>query len=145
MSRLMLCAALLSLLSGCPSCEAVDDPPAQTPAGALSVVVSGETATLIVSGVAGSLRAVQVDVVVAGGQASAVDGLGHDLVEAGLAAENGGPKSSFTVVVADTRRLPVNNGGVARLTIDDGATVTLSNAFAIDAAGAKRALTTDSN
>lgn len=145
MRAMLLCAALLSLLSGCTSCETVD-PPVETPAaGALSLVVNGATATLNLSGVAGSLRSLQVDVAVAGGQASAVDGLGHDLVEAGLAAENGGPKSSFTVVVADTRRLPVNNGGVARLTIDDGATIILSNAFAIDAAGNKRALTTDSN
>jgi len=145
MSRLMLCAALLSLLSGCTSCETIDPPDQPAAAGALTVVVAGGTATLNLSGVAGSLRSLQVDVVVAAGQASAIDGLGHDLVEAGLGAENGGPKSSFTVVVADTRRLPVNNGGVARLTIDDGATVTLSNAIAVDAAGNKRVLTTGTN
>lgn len=145
MNRLVLCAAslTLALVSGCTSCDPVD-PPVQTPAvGALTVVSADGAATLNLSGVAGSLRSLQVDVAVSGGQASAVDGLGHDLVEAGLAAENGGPKSSFTVVVADTRLLPVNNGNVARLTVDTGATVSLSNAIAIDAAGVQRALTTE--
>lgn len=119
-------------------------PPVVTEVGALNVVVDGSTATITLSGVSGSLRSLQTAVSVAGGTASAVDGFSHDLVEAGLETGDGA-KSSFTVVVADTRRLPVNNGPVARLTISDGATVTLSNAVAVDAAGTKRTLRTGTN
>jgi hypothetical protein len=88
----------------------------------------------------------QVDVVISGGRASAATGTGPwDVVEAGLAPSaanpDGGPRDRFTLVVADTRRLPVNDGGLARLVIDDGANVTLSNAFAVDATGVRRPLT----
>ena len=88
---------------------------------------------------AGSLRSVQVDVAVAGGTAQAITGVGHDLVEAGLGE---GQKSAFTVVVADTRRLPVNNGALARLTVDGGASLTLSNAVVVDSSGARHTLST---
>jgi hypothetical protein len=136
----LVVAALL--LQSCTSCEQIDPEPDTPAIGRIDASVDGTTATLTVSGVAGSLRSVQVDVAVAGGTAQSVASVGHDLVEAGLGADQGGPKSSFTVVVADTRRLPVNNGAVARLTVDAGASLTLSNAIVVDSSGARHTLST---
>lgn len=140
--------ALLASLSfgGC-ECTPPVDPPVVVPAvGTISVVVDGATATLSVSGLQRSLRSVQVDVDVAGGRATAIDPrAGHDLVEGGLLPADGGPRERFTAVIADTRRLPINNGAIARITIDAGATVTLKNALAIDEVGDRRTLTVGSN
>jgi hypothetical protein len=135
MRLLALTTALLACLHGC-SCDPPPDPPPSARPGSVSVVVDGGTATVSVAGLPRALRAFQVDVDVSGGQASAVTASGgHDLVEAGLAPEDGGAKNLFTLVVADTRRLPINNGAVARLTVDSGAEVTLRNPSAIDEQG----------
>ncbi len=130
-------ALIMTALSGCSCDPPPDDPPAPQP-GTISVNVNGDTATISISDLPRALRALQVDVAVSGGQASAVSAPGgHDLVEAGLDAEDGGAKAQFTVVVADTRRLPINNGAVARLSVDSGAQVTLRNPVAIDENGAQ--------
>jgi hypothetical protein len=142
MNRVVGLVVAALLLQSCASCEQIDPEPDTPAVGRIDASVDGTTATLTVSGVAGSLRSVQVDVAVAGGTAQSVAGVGHDLVEAGLGADQGGPKSSFTVVVADTRRLPVNNGAVARLTVDAGASLTLSNAVVVDSTGARHTLST---
>lgn len=142
MNRVVGLVIAALLLPSCASCEQTDPTPDVQAIGRIDASVDGSTATLTVSGVAGSLRSLQVDVAVTGGTAQAVDGVGHDLVEAGLGAQQGGPKSNFTVVVADTRRLPVNNGAVARLTVDAGASLTLSNAVVVDSSGARHTLST---
>lgn len=142
MNRVVGLVVAALLLQSCTSCEQTDPEPDAPAIGRIDASVDGTTATLTVSGVAGSLRSVQVDVAVAGGTAQSIAGVGHDLVEAGLGAEQGGPKSSLTVVVADTRRLPVNNGAVARLTVDAGASLTLSNAVVVDSSGARHTLST---
>jgi hypothetical protein len=141
---LLLLLAALSTTTGC-SC---DPPPPDVPlraAGSVDVDVSGTTATLTVSSLDAPLRTLQVDVAVDGGKASSATGIGPwNVVQAGLAAspENpaGGPKERFTLVVADTRRLPIGDGALARIVVDDGAKVTLSNAVAVDANGTKRLL-----
>ena len=140
--------ALLAALGfgGC-DCGAPVDPPDVVPAvGTINVAVDGATATLSVSGLQRSLRSLQVDVDVKGGRASAIAAAaGHNLIEGGLLPADGGPRDRFTAVVADTRRLPINNGAVARITVDAGATVGLKAAVAIDDTGARRILTVGSN
>ncbi len=118
-------------------------PPAVTAAGSVRVDAGADTGavSVVLVGLDQPLRAFQVDVDVAGGNALAALGVGPDIVEAGLAPEDGGPKNRFTLVVSDTRRLPLNNGVVGRLAIDNGATVTLTKAFGIDQQGQKRPLT----
>lgn len=141
MKSLFAGLALLSL-SSCVSCDPPPDPPpVETPVGSVRLDTATGSATLVLVGLEQPLTAFQVDVVVDGGSASAFLAIAdHDIVEAGLAAEDGGPKSRFTAVVSDTRRLPLNSGNLARLTLDEGATVTLSNALGIDQQGKKRAL-----
>ena len=142
MRVLTLTALLLAAAFGACTCGQPEPEPGPGPAGRVSVDVDGATATISVAGLARSLRSFQVDVEVSGGRASAFTAVGaHDLLEAGLA---GGGKDAFTAVVADTRRLPINNGAVARLTIDDGASVTLRNAVAVDDTGARQTLTVES-
>ncbi|MBM4283393.1 MAG: hypothetical protein FJ137_22500 [Deltaproteobacteria bacterium] len=145
----VLLLVLAGAVSSAPACSC-DPPPPDRPArdavGDLRVVVDGATAELSLSGLLAPLRALQVDIAVEGGRASAVTAVGPwNVVEAGLqaSAENpgGGPKDRFTLVLADTRRLPVADGAVARLVIDANATVSLTQAFAVDAEGKKRPLT----
>ena len=140
--------ALTAAMTGCSlTCGAPPpEPPTDDVVGTIRVVVEGSSATLSVAGLEAPLRAVQVDVAVSNGKASSATGAGPwDVVEAGLGASStnpdGGPKDHFTLVVGDTRRLPVNDGPLARLAVDDGAAVTLSNAFAVDANGKKRTIT----
>lgn len=124
-------------VAGC-TCGQPEPEPQPESAGRLAVVVDGTTATISVSGLQRSLRSFQADVEVTGGQASAIAAVGaHDLVEAGL---GDGAKAAFTAVVADTRRLPINNGAVLRLTIDNGARVSLRNGIAVDDTGSRRTL-----
>ncbi len=123
------------------SCSDVDAEPQEGAAGRLAVTSEGATATVTVAGLSRGVRAVQIDVEVSGGQASALaPARAWDLVEAGLAD---GPRSSFTVVIADTRRLPIDNGALAQLTITDGARVALRNAVAVDDSGARQTLSVE--
>lgn len=82
-----------------------------------------------------SLRTLQVDVSLTGTAATAVEPAGpvsHDLLEAGLSS----PRASFTLVVADTRRVPLTDGAVARLVTGAApGQVTLAAAQAVDADG----------
>lgn len=139
---LVALAASLSL-GGC-SCDGDPDPdpPSSTPVGTLRVVHSDDantsTATLVVTGLRQPLRMFQVDVTVDGGSASAIAPvLTHDLVEAGL---TDGARASFTAVVADTSRTPINNGNIATITLDAGARATLKSAVAVDSNGARQTL-----
>jgi hypothetical protein len=88
------------------------------------------------------LRTLQVDVVLSGGDATDVVPAGpvaFNLLEAAL---DDGPRGDLTLVVADTRRLPLPNGPVARLVTGPGVTATLSNALAVDDDGGRRTLAT---
>lgn len=142
MRVLSLTALLIATAFAACTCGQPEPEPTPEAIGRVAVVVDGTTATISVAGLPRSLRSFQVDVTVGGGRASAISAVGaHDLLEAGL---TDGPKDAFTAVVADSRRLPINNGAVARLTIDDGATVTLRNVVAVDDAGARQTLTVES-
>lgn len=88
------------------------------------------------------LRTLQVDVALSGGEASDVVAAGpvaFNLLEAAL---DEGPRSELTLVVADTRRLLLPNGPVARLVTGADVTATLSNALAVDDDGERRTLAT---
>lgn len=140
MKALFLVTSLLLSVAGCTGCEppVVDEPP-PGPIGSLRLEAENGSATLVLVGLEQPLRALQVDVDVAGGVATAFLPLAdHDIVEAGL---GDGPAARFTAVVGDTRKLPLNSGPLARLTVDEGATVTLTAAFGVDQSGKKRALT----
>jgi hypothetical protein len=132
-------------LSACPR-DPPPPPPVTDAVGSIRVDVAGALATVSLAGLQAPLRALEVDVQVSGGRATAARAAGaHDLVEAGLVASaanpGGGPRDRFTLVVADTRRLPLNDGACAQLTLDDGATVALRSAVAVDVNGRKRPLT----
>jgi hypothetical protein len=136
----------LATQAGCACDPPPETPPVADAVGAVRVDVAGATATVVLAGLEAPLRALEVDVAVTGGEASAARAVGrHDLLEAGLVASAahpaGGPRARFTLVVGDTRRLPLNDGPCARLTIDDGASVSLLAAAAVDANGRKRPLT----
>ncbi|MDP2345359.1 MAG: hypothetical protein Q8O67_30725 [Deltaproteobacteria bacterium] len=131
-----------ALGSSCSCDPPIEDPPAVQPVGSVRVDVDGAGATLVLVGLEQPLRAFEVDVSVQGGRASALVAIAdHDVVEAGLRPEDGGPKDRFTVVVGDTRRVPIVNGALAVLSLDGGATVVLSGAAGIDQSGKKRSLT----
>jgi hypothetical protein len=147
MRVLLLVLAGAALSAPACSCDPPPpDPPPDDSVGTIRVVVDGATAELSLAGLVAPLRALQVDVAVDGGRASDASAVGPwNVVEAGLQASadnpGGGPKDRLTLVLADTRRLPVTDGPVARLVIDAGATVSLAQAFAVDAEGKKRPLT----
>lgn len=87
------------------------------------------------------LRTLQVDVRLDGAEATDVVPAGpvaFNVLEAALDA----PRAQLTLVVADTRRLPLGEGPVARLVTTGDASVTLSNALAIDDDGERRTLAT---
>ena len=141
----LLALLALPLTVGACSCEGVpDDPPVEVdPVGTLRVVHNGTTATLVVTGLRAPLRMFQADVAVSGGNASAIAPvLDHDLLEGGFAD---GPRAAFTAVVADSRRLPINNGNIATITVDDGARLSLSKAIAVDANGVRQTLATEAS
>jgi hypothetical protein len=141
LSLLPLCALLVTTMFASCTCGGPEPEPQPDAIGRIGVSVDGPTATVTLSGLSRSLRSVQVDVDVADGQASAIAGVGAwDLVEAGLGS---GPKAAFTAVVADTRRLPINNGELFRVTIDVGARIRLRNAIAIDDVGTRQVLTVE--
>lgn len=141
LSLLTLSALLATtMFAGC-TCGGPEPEPQPDAIGRLVASVDGQTATVRLAGLSRSLRSVQVDIDVADGQASAIIGAGAwDVVEGGL---GDGPKAAITAVVADTRRLPINNGELFRLTIDVGARVRLRNAIAIDDVGARQVLSVE--
>jgi hypothetical protein len=131
---------VLSCSSAC-RCSDGGQEEQEPPAGRIEVAVDGATATLSLVGLSTALRSVQVDVEIEGGQASALVGArAWDLVEAGLTEA---PRSSFTVVIADTRRLPIDNGPLAVVTLTEGSRVSLRNALAIDERGARHTLSAE--
>jgi len=138
LSSLLLPALAALALSPACTCGGPPDVDPPAPFGTVTAVVSDGTATISLSRTQRALRSLQVDVSVVGGRASALTAVSsHDIVEGGLAD---GPKDSLTAVIADTRRLPLVDGPVLRLAVDDGATVTLRNAFGVDDAGEKQTL-----
>jgi hypothetical protein len=138
LSLMAACALLVaSSLSSC-TCGGPEPEPQPDAIGRIGVSVDGPTATIRLTGLSRSLRSLQVDVDVADGQASAIAATGAwDLVEAGL---GDGPRAAFTAVVADTRRLPINNGDILQITMDVGARIRLRNAIAIDDVGNRQIL-----
>jgi hypothetical protein len=146
MKPLPFLALALFALSSCQCDPPPDDPPADGAIGSVRADAADGAVTLVLVGLDAPLSAFQVDVVVDGGTATQFLSLAdHDIAEAGLVASaanpDGGPKARFTAVVADTRRLPLNSGPLARIALDDDdARVTLTNAFGVDQRGKKRAL-----
>lgn len=138
MQNAILALALLLLpLASC-TCTPEVTPPDPKAVGSVRVDVASGSATLVLVDLQEALTAFQVDVDVTGGTAEGIFGLAnHDIVEAGLDV----PKSRFTAVVSDTRRLPLNNGALARIAVGEGASLTLKNAFGVDQSGKKRSLT----
>jgi hypothetical protein len=98
---------------------------------------------LVLSDLERPLRTLSVDVTLGGGatatRAEAAGAVAHDLVEAGLDV----PRSAFTVVVADTRRIPLDNGAVARVDVSGAGSVVLAEAKAIDDQGTAVVLSLD--
>lgn len=107
----------------------------------LARAAEGGGVEIVLADLATPLRTLQVDVVLTGGQATEVVAAGpvaFNVLQAGLDS----PRADLTLVVADTRRLPLNNGPVARLVTSGEVQVTLSNAIAVDDDGERRTLAT---
>ena len=133
-TRLWLLGGLLALAS----CTCGEPPPPDpgAPVGQLAATPVEGGFELVLSGLERPVRSLQVDVKLTGAQATAATATGgSDVLEAGLAA----PKNDFTVVVADTRRLNLPSGAVARVDTDAApAAIALSHALAVDDTGALR-------
>ena len=133
-------AMLVALAFG--ACECIE-PPVRDPdapvARVTAVVRDDGGFDLVLSNLERPVRSLQVDVKLEGALASEVTALGgSDVAEAALDT----PKDDFTVVVADTRRLNLPAGAVARVgTGLDLRRVTLSRALAVDDSGALRDVT----
>jgi hypothetical protein len=122
----------LSLLGafGC-QCEAGGNDAGVTDTGRITTRAVEGGVELVLENLATPLRTLQVDVQVSGAQATALEPAGpvsFNVLEAALEA----PRSDLTVVVADTRRLNLNDGVIALLRLDGAGTVTLSRAVAVD-------------
>jgi hypothetical protein len=129
---------LLSVLgAGACQCGTPPPPPSSSTIGQLTAKKIEGGFELDLANLDRPVRALQVDVKLAGGvhatKAEAIGG--SDVLEAGLDQ----PKDDFTVVVSDTRRLNVPEGGVVKVTTDKApSTITLSRALAVDDGGARR-------
>lgn len=137
-ARMWTLLALVTVV-GC-ECEAPPPPNPDAPVARITAVILEEGGfDLVLSNLERPVRSLQVDVNLDGALASNVAALGgSDLAEAGLDV----PKDDFTVVVADTRRLNLPAGAVARVSTGlDLNRVTLSRALAVDDSGALRAVT----
>jgi hypothetical protein len=140
--------ALMLVATAFGACECVDPPPPNpdAPVARVTAVLRDEGGfDLVLSNLERPVRSLQVDVKLDGALATevtAIAGAGAapaDVVEADLDAQG---KDDFTVVIADTRRLNLPAGAVARVgTGLDLQKVTLSRALAVDDSGALRDVT----
>ncbi len=130
------------------ACECIE-PPVRDPdapvARVTAVLRDDGGFDLVLSNLERPVRSLQVDVKLEGALATEVTALAGagasaaDIVEADL---DGQGKDDFTVVIADTRRLNLPAGAVARVgTGLDLQKVTLSRALAVDDSGALRDVT----
>jgi hypothetical protein len=131
-------AALLVLLPACDTCgTGTPDGGVVGGAGAVAIRQPLGDGTLEVRLVdlARPLRAMSMEVTLGGALATSVEAAGevrHDVIEAAL----DGPRSGFTLVVSDSRRLPLTDGAIARIATDGPAsTITLESIEAIDVDG----------
>ena len=135
----LVMAALVSASGS--GCQCGTAPPPNKPAsvGQLSAVNVDGGFELRLTNLERPVRELQVDVKLAGASAhSAAASGGSDVLEAGLDA----PKSDFTVVVGDTRRLNLPDGAVVKVTTDHApSSIALSRALAVDDTGKKRDIT----
>ena len=141
MTTLLLRAAVLALLALLPACGVCETPSddAGTPDGAGAIAIrqplADGTLEVRLTNLAVPLRALQMRVTLGGALATGLEPAGdvrHDIVEGAL----DGPRSGFTLVVSDSRRLPLTNGAVARIATDGPAsTITLEDIEAIDVDG----------
>lgn len=142
MSRTLLrCALLAMLLPAASSCAPNPEDNGSPDLGRVEAVVTEGGVDIRLGSLTTPLRTLQVDVVLAGGAATAVEPAGAltaNVLEAGLSS----PRSTLTLVVADSRRLPLANGPVARLITDGPVTATLSRAIAVNDDGERVTLLT---
>lgn len=88
------------------------------------------------------IRAVQIPLTLSGAEATSASAAGtplHDVVEAGLDT----PKAAFTLVVADARGVPLDDGTIAFVATTGAGSVTFGDAEAVDELGAKQTLAAD--
>ena len=138
MKKLTLVLCMTLALGRC-TCEP-ENPDGPLPAvGELRAVVVNGGVELRLTSADARVRTLSVDVQLRGAQATSLVALGPtDVAEGALEA----PKDRVTVVLADTRRIPLPEGAIARLTTDAAPTsVALSDARAVDENGKERTLT----
>lgn len=139
--RTLRLAGLLLLLAPF-ACECQPGPGDAGPDGSGGVLVAravGGGFELSLEDLDAPLRTLQVGVTLTGTRATALSAAGvvaHDVLEAGLDQ----PKESFTAVVADTRRLLLTEGAIARIDTEGAGQIQLRSALAIDDEGQRAAL-----
>jgi hypothetical protein len=143
MTRVGLIAALLlGALFGACNCDPPPPDAGPSEAGRVVAVVDGDAVEVRLESLGAPLRTLQVDVSIAGANATSAEPAGdvaHDLIDAAL----DGPRSELTLVVADVRRVLLTEGAVARLQLDGPGTVELDHALAVDDDGARVELQTE--
>jgi hypothetical protein len=76
----------------------------------------------------------QADVQLVGARGVAIDSMGlirHDVIKAGLEI----PSGDFTVVISDSRRIPLSNGPLARIVVEGRGTVAIRGIRAVTTSG----------
>jgi hypothetical protein len=138
MRQLVLVLLSATALGRC-TCEPEDPNPPLPAVGELRAVVVEGGVELRLDSADARVRVLSVNVKLRGARATALSPLGPiDLAEGALDA----PKESLVVVLADTRRIPLPEGAIARLETDAAPTaVELSDARAVDESGAERSVT----
>jgi hypothetical protein len=138
-------ALVATAFGGCTCIEPTPQNPDAPVARVTAVLLEDGGFDLVLSNLERPVRSLQVDVKLDGARATTVTALAGagasaaDVVEADLPVDG---KDDFTVVIADTRRLNLPAGPVARVgTGLELQKVTLSRALAVDDSGALRGVT----
>lgn len=131
-----LAASLLLPLVGSNACSCTPTPPIPTDAAAVvRVQPSGDGFDVILESVRKPISSLQMQMTLNAGQATAVQSIApvkHDLVEAGLVS----PRSSFILVVSDTRQVPINGGALVHVSTTEANLPSITDGKCIDVDGA---------
>lgn len=136
-----LCALTLQMMAA--ACAPAPTEEDANRHGRVVAVVDGTEVSFRLEETKRPLRTLQVAVVLdgtRGASIAAAEGRSYDVVEAGL---NDEPADSFQIVVADTRRLPLTDGELALLRLQENGSLTLGEAFAVTDEGERVTLQTE--
>ena len=131
----LIAALCAGLVAGC-DCAPPTDDGGTSPAGTVTVAEVGTGFDIGLDDLERPMRSFQVHIRLSDTKAVRATPVGdvpRDIVEAGL----GSPENEFTLVVADTRLLLMDEASWARIETEGPGSIQLSKALGIDADGTK--------